>query len=263
MTEPSRRRMPRPSTLLGVALWAAMLLIAGFIAFTLNAVEASNHRLQQDVGAQDTVISRLSTGLDTTRKQLQQHGVRPSAPAASSIVCGVQGIPGVPGPAGPSGSPGAAGSPGPAGVSGAPGRNGSNGSPGATGATGPAGPSGAPGAQGSPGPASTVAGPAGPAGPQGPRGDTGEQGPKGDTGDQGPAGPPPSGWTWTYPPGPLGVTYNCTPDSPGSTHYSCAPASGNSAPLKTKSPARGAISLGGLLAIAAYRRLDPGGRRAD
>lgn len=262
MTEPSRRRIPRPSTLLGVGLWAAMLLIAGFIAFTLNAVEASNHRLQQKQATQETVISKLATGLDTTRQQLKAHGVKPSAPAASSIVRGVQGIPGVPGPAGPSGSPGSAGSPGPSGAPGAPGRNGSNGSPGANGATGRAGPSGAPGAQGSPGPASTVAGPAGPAGPQGPRGDTGPQGPKGDTGDQGPAGPPPSSLTFTYT-DELGksTTYNCTLDS-GTTHMSCT-AESSSGPLKTKSPTRSAISLGGLLAIAAYRRIDPTGRRAD
>ncbi|MER6350691.1 hypothetical protein ABT186_02245 [Streptomyces sp. NPDC001634] len=251
MTEPPRR-LPRTS-LAGAALWvvlAVLLLTAAFVAFTLNSMESSNRRLQQHVDAQDTVISRLAGGLDTTRKQLQQHHVKPSAPAASSIVRGVQGVPGVPGPAGPSG---AAGSPGPSGAPGAPGRNGS---PGAAGSPGPAGPSGAPGAAGSSG----ATGQTGPAGPQGPKGDTGEQGAKGDTG---PAGPPPSGWTFTYTP-PVGpsTTYNCTPDSEGSTHYTCTPTS-SSGPLKSNGAAKGALSLGGLLSMAAYRRIDPTGRRTD
>lgn len=238
---------------------AIILLGVGFVAYTLHAVDAANHRMQEQQRAQATVISRLSTGLDTTRRQLQQHHVTPAAPAASSIVRGVQGIPGVPGAAGASGSPGAAGSPGPSGEPGQPGRNGS---PGAAGSPGPTGPSGAPGVQGSPGPASTVAG------PQGPKGDTGAQGPKGDTGDTGaagpagPAGPPPSGWTFTYT-DELGksTTYNCAPDSDGSTHYTCTPTSGP-AP-QSNSPAKGAVAVAGLLAMAAYRRLDPTGRRTD
>jgi len=249
VTEPSRRA-PR-TWLAGAALWTVLgllLLTAAFIAFALNAVEASNHRLQQQQAAQDTVISKLASGLDTTRRQLQQHGVKPKAPAASSIV---RGIPGVPGPAGASGSPGATGSPGPAGASGAPGRNGSNGSP------GPAGPTGQPGAAGSPGPAGPQ-GPKGDAGPQGPQGDTG---PQGETGPQGPAGPPPSGLTFTYT-DELGksTTYNCTLDQ-GTTHMSCA-AQSSSGPLKKNSPAKNAVALGALLATAAYRRIDPT-RRGD
>lgn len=212
MTEPSRRA-PR-SALAGVALWTViglMLLTAGFVAFALQTVESTNRRLQAAQDAQSTVISQLASGLDTTRKQLQQHHVKPKAPAASSIVQGVQGVPGVPGPAGPSGSPGAAGQ------AGAPGRNGSNGSPGAAGSPGPAGPTGAPGA--------SVTGPPGPAGPSGAPGKdgaTGPQGEQGPQGDRGPAGPPPSGWTFTY----RDTTYECTPDSDGSTHYTCRDTSG-------------------------------------
>lgn len=260
MTEPPRRT-PR-TALAGLALWTVLgvlLLTAAFVAFALQTVESTNHRLQQQqadqattISQQGTVISRLATGLDTTRKQLQQHGVTPRAPAASSIVRGVQGVPGIPGPVGPSGSPGIAGSPGPSGAPGQPGRNGSNGSP---------GPAGASGAPGSPGPASTVAGPAGPSGPPGP---AGKDGTDGKDGAQGPAGPPPSGWTFVYT-DELGksTTYNCTPDSDGSTHYTCT-ATSSSGPLKSNgSPARSALSLGGLLAMAAYRRIDPTGRRAD
>ncbi|MFE2486081.1 hypothetical protein ACFXGR_22825 [Streptomyces mirabilis] len=265
MNEPSRR-LPGRTALAGAALWVVLgglLLTAGFVAFALRSMESSNQHLNdsnqqlaQGQQAQATVIAKLASGLDTTRHQLKQHGVTPKAPAASSIVKGVQGVPGVPGPAGATGAAGTAGSPGP---SGAPGRSGSNGSPGAAGSPGPAGPSGSPGV-GNTGAAGQT-GSTGPAGPQGPKGDTGEQGPKGDTGATGAAGPPPSGWSFTYPPGALGVTYNCTPDGAGSTHYSCAPA--GSAPLKSNSPAKGAVAVGGLLAMAAYRRLDPTGRRTD
>lgn len=242
-------RSPRAGRIALAGMWLLVLLTAGFVAFVLSAVESSNHRLQQHQEAQDstiskqgTVITKLASGLDTTRKQLQQHGVKPKAPAASSIVKGVQGAPGVPGPAG---ATGAAGGPGP---SGAPGRNGSTG---AAGSPGPAGPSGAPGGTGSPG-AAGATGAAGPAGPQGPKGDTGDQGPKGDTGATGPA---PSGWTFTYTDA-LGqsTTYNCTPDSDGSTHYTCTPVS-SPTPLKKNSPAKNAAAVGGLLAMAAYRRL--------
>lgn len=243
MTEPSRR-VPRP-TWAGAALWTVigmLLLTAGFVAFVLNTVQSANRRLQAEQDAQATVISKLATGLDTTRKQLQQHGVKPKAPAASSIVSQVPGVPtvAVTGPPGPSGAPGRPAptitpSPGP---SGPPGPRSTI--PGPTGATGLSG------APGSPGPASTVAGPSGP---------PGAQGEPGKDGAQGPAGPPPSGWTFTYTP-PVGpsTTYDCTPDAPGSTHYSCEPASG-SAPLKKTGAARGALALGGLLATAAYRRL--------
>ncbi|NUQ95207.1 MAG: collagen-like protein [Streptomyces sp.] len=254
MTDPSRQ-LPRRTSVAGAALWVVLLvalLAAGFVAFVLNSVESSNRKLSQGQQAQATVISQLASGLDTTRKQLQRHGLTPSAPAASSIVRGVQGVPGVPGPAGPSGAPGKAAptitpSPGP---SGPPGRNGSNGSPGRAGASG---------APGSPGPASTVAGPAGPSGAPGRDGKDGAQGPKGDT------GPPPSGWTFVYT-DELGksTTYNCTPDSDGSTHYTCTPVN-SSGPLKSggKGAAKNTVALLGFVGLAAYRRLDPTGRRAD
>ena len=254
-----RRHLPTGARAVVVAL--AVLALAG-IALAINTLETSNRRMQEHQTAQDTVISKLASGLDTTRQQLKAHGVKPSAPAASSIVRGVQGVPGVPGPAGPSGSPGVVGSPGPSGAAGQPGKNGSNGSNGSPGAAGSPGPSGAPGASGQPGAAGQT-GATGPAGPQGPKGDTGEQGPKGDTGEQGPTGPAPSGWTFTYTDA-LGksTTYNCAPDADGSTHYTCTPAS-SPGPLKSKAggAAKNAAALLGFSALAAYRRLDPTGRR--
>jgi hypothetical protein len=90
---------------------------------------------------------------------------------------------------------------------------------------------GAPGVPGQPG--ATVTGPPG---PQGPPGDsvTGPPDPQGERGEQGPAGPAPSGWTFEY----KGTTYECTPDSDGSTHYTCRDTSG------------GGSSTGGLLGMS-------------
>lgn len=155
-----RPRRPRRATLLAAAGWVAALLLAGFVALVLHSVEASNRRLADGQTAQAEVITRLSSGLDTTRQQLQQHGVTPSAPPADSIV---QGVPGVPGVAGPPGAPGV---PGP---------------------SGPPGPSGAPG---SPGPVSTVPGPAGPAGMAGAQGIAGTPGVDGKDGAPGTPGAP-------------------------------------------------------------------------
>lgn len=145
---------------------------------------------------------------------------------AGKSVVGPRGPQGVAGSPGPSGSPGATGKVGAIGVSGSPGVAGS---PGAVGASG---------AVGSPGPAG-VQGEAGPAGPQG------EQGPKGDIGDTGPA---PSGWTYTDG---AGVAYECTPDSDGSTHYTCLPATPAS-PSPTPSNPSAALLV--LSAAAARRR---------
>ena len=238
MTEPTIRR-PRRATVLVAALWLGMLAFAAAVAWTVHTLDTTNRRLQDEQAAQGTVISKLATGLDSARHQLQQHHVTPSVPPAQSIVRGVQGLPGVPGPQG---------SPGPAGKD-APTITPSPGSRGPQGVPGPA--STIPGPAGSPGPASTVAGPPGPAGSPGPASTVpGPQGP------QGPAGPPPSGWTFTYT-DEVGksTTYNCAPDSPGSTHYTCTAVS-SSGPGPS-APVRGALSVTGLLAMAGYRRLGP------
>jgi hypothetical protein len=153
-------RRPRRTTLAAAAGWVAALVLAAFVALVLHSVQDSNRRLADGQSAQATVISRLSDGLDTTRKQLQQHGVTPSAPPAKTIVGDV---PGVPGAAGEQGVPGAAGSPG---ASGSPGKPGAD-------STVP-GPAGAPGAD------STVPGPQGPQGVPG--ADSTVPGPKGDQG---------------------------------------------------------------------------------
>jgi hypothetical protein len=233
---------PRVWRLLEAGAVVALLGVAVFVAFALRTLETANRQLASEQQADHRVIGRLSSGLDTTRHQLQQHHVTPSAPPARSIVQGL-GVPTpVPGPQGPPGrdAPTITPSPGPRGPAGSPG-------PAST-IPGPAGASGEPGAPGSPGPASTVAGPAGPAGPPGRDGKDGAQGP---------AGPPPSGWTFTWT-DELGksTTYNCTPDSPGSAHYSCSPVS-SSGPGPVNTPVKGSVALGVLVATAAYRRLGP------
>lgn len=211
-----------------VRVAAAVVLFAGLagIAWAVHSMEVTNRSLAARQQAQDTVITRLADGLDTSRSQLKAHGVKPSAPPAQSIV---RGVPGVPGAAGAVGATGPAGSTGPAGAAGQRGPVGStgpSGSPGAAGTTGPVGetgPSGAPGATG----------PQGATGPTGPQGETGAQGPKGDTGDTGPAGEPPAGWTYTDP---SGATYTCTRVAgfdPSSPQYTCA---ANSTPEPTPSP---------------------------
>ena len=180
MTEPDKSRRPRRWSSLGVvAAWAGALLLAAFLALAMHSLEASNRRLADGQKTQATVISRLSTGLDTTRQQLQQHGVKPSAPPAQSIV---RDVPGLPGAAGAQGIPG---SPGPSGAPGKPGRDstvpGPAGSPGVD-STVP----GPQGVQGVPGADSTVPGPQGPQGEQGEQGATGPQGEQGTKGDPGP-----------------------------------------------------------------------------
>lgn len=247
-------------------LWATaiLLFVGGAIAVSYLLIDRDRmaNELAHEADLRGQAVSTLAGDVRALRQQVKAKGATPVAPDPTRAVPSLSAraavpVP-IPGPAGPAGAAGPSGAPG---ASGEPGTPGSPGVPGPSGAAGQSGAAGSPGptgAPGSPGPASTVAG------PQGPKGDTGEQGPQGPKGDTGPAGPPPSGWTETYYP-PVGqpITYTCTPDSPGSTHYTCTQTSSPS-PLKTKnSPARGALSLTGLLAVAAYRRLDPNGRRTD
>lgn len=135
----------------------------------------------------------------------------------------VAGDPGKAGERGETGAPGPTGEPGESGDRGPRGPGGEKGQPGDDGSPGPTGPPGTPGAEGSPGSRGAdgqpgAAGEAGPVGPQGEPGPAGPQGQQGAQGDRGPAGPPPSSWTFVY----GGLTYTCTPNADGSTHYTCA-----------------------------------------
>lgn len=252
-----RPRRPRRATLAAAAAWLTALLLAGFVAMALHSVQDSNRGLQDSnrrladgQSAQATVIARLSTSLDTTRQQLQQHGVTPSAPPAESIVGGVPGVPGNPGAAGARGTPGAVGpsgppgSPGPTGPTGKTGSTGPSGTPGIS-VTGPAGTDGQGGAQGDPGPA-------------GPQGDPGPAGPAGTDGRDGAAGQPPAGWTYTWTDS-TGATHQVTcartADSPDSNpQYDCADATPAPTPSGPAAPS-GILGLGMLAATATYRRL--------
>lgn len=214
MTTPHR---PRPSTVRWAGGVAFALFVAALAIWALRETEATNHRLAREQDAQAAVIGKLSTGLDTTRQQLQQHGVKPSAPPAQSIVRGVPGVPGVQGIQGLPGVQGAQGVPGPAST--VPGPRGPQGVPGPVSTVpGPVGPAGAPGAD------STAQGPPGPAGPQGDPGapgPAGKDGTDGTDGTDGAPGQPPAGWTYTDP---AGVSYTCSPVAgfdPQAPRYQC------------------------------------------
>ncbi|MFD5384229.1 collagen-like protein [Streptomyces sp. NPDC127074] len=175
-------------------------------------------------------LHTANSARDALARQVQQLGEKPIAGPPGS-----RGEPGqsVTGPRGPKGQPGEPGSPGP---TGSPGKNGTGktgtpGQPGASGEPGAAGTDGQPGAAG-------PQGEPGPAGPQGPQGPQGEKGQQGDTGPRGEQGPPPAGWTFTDP---QGVTYECTPDGDGSTHYTCR--SNQPAPEPEPSQ-KGSLTLG-------------------
>lgn len=227
-----RPRKPRRATLTMLGCWLGLLLVVGFAVFALRAATDAQHRAEATQSADAVAIQKLSTGLDQTRAQLQQHGVVPSAPPATTIVQGVPGAAGqsITGPAGPAGQNGV--SPDPAAIAQMvlamihP-------VPGPTGAAGPAGPAGVAGKD------STVPGPEGPAGAAGAAGKDGANGQDGAPGAQGapgatgPAGPAPSGWTFTDA---AGTTYDCTPDAAGSAHYQCT-ARQSPAPGPTPAPA--------------------------
>jgi hypothetical protein len=238
VTNPDTGVQPRKArrASMGAAIGGvAGLSLAAFIALVLHSVQASNQRLADGQAAQATVISRLSTSLDTTRQQLQQHGVTPSAPPAQSIVQGVPGVPGTPGTQGAPGSPGVKGDKGdpgsPAPVI--------TPSPGASGAPGVAGKDGTNGVDGLPG-------------RDGKDGAPGKDGTNGTDGRDGVDGKPPAGWTWTDP---AGLSYSCTMDDPSGPHYTCAPDPVVS-PSAPASPARsGLLGVGLLVGTASYRRL--------
>jgi outer membrane murein-binding lipoprotein Lpp len=214
-------------------LWiiAALLILGGAVLLVYIRVQSESDRADQLAGEADlrgTAVATLAGDVRALREQVKAKGGTPVAPDPIRAIPSLSAraavpvpIPGPPGPPGPKGDTGSPGSPGPSGSPGASGSNGSNGQPGAT------------GAPGNPG----AAGQTGPAGPPGPQGNPGTTGPQGPQGDRGPAGPAPSGWTFTH----QGVTYECTPDSDGSTHYTCRETSGGSS--------TGGGGAGGLLGL--------------
>jgi hypothetical protein len=163
------------------------------------------------IGALGDQLRKAEEDSLTLSDQVERLGGTPLV----SVSPGPPGMPGERGGVGPSGPPGPAGARGVPGPSGSPGPRGPAGVPGPVGPSGPpgaVGPSGAPGKDG-------ADGKDGAAGEPGPRGEQGERGPAGEQGPRGETGPPPAGWTFTV----LGVTYQCAPDEPGSTTYTCKP----------------------------------------
>lgn len=213
-------------------LWtlALVMFLGGAIGVSWLLIDRSrlNDQLTREADLRGQAVSTLAGDVRALRQQVKAEGKTPVAPDPTKAVSNLPDraevpVP-IPGPQGPKGDKGDSGSPGP---TGSPGSTGASGAPGATGAAGAAGVQGEPG----------------PAGPQG------EQGPKGDTGATGPA---PSGWTFTDS---QGVTYDCTPDSDGSTHYTCR-ATSTPDPTPTSDPqSRSLLGLAALSMTASYRRL--------
>jgi hypothetical protein len=221
----SARRIPAATKERRRDVVFVVALVAGVsvLAWVVITMQALSHNLRVSNDARDALA-----------RQVQSLGHKPVAgPPGSRGEAGAS----VVGPRGLKGETGASGKPAPT-ITPKPGTSGASGSPGKPGADSTvAGPTGPPGAD------STVAGPQGEAGVAGPVGPQGDRGEKGDT------GPAPSGWTYTDG---AGVTYTCTPDSDGSTHYTCtaAPAS------PTPSPSNPEAAVLVLSAALARRRID-------
>jgi hypothetical protein len=114
---------------------------------------------------------------------------------------------------GPQGEQGPSGKDGRDGIDGSDGVNGKDGKNGIDGTVGPAGKDGLNGLNG-------TDGAAGADGAQGPMGPMGPPGPKGDPGINGTDATLPTQYNWTR----NGVTETCIADSPGSSSYTCQPA---------------------------------------
>lgn len=223
--------------------WRSLATVAALLALA-GAVIWVSARISDEVKAREQVaaeadrrgdaVTTLAADVRILRAQLEAAGRKPKAPDPAKAVDDLPARAEVPVPIpGPPGRQGERGEPGKPGSTPADGEDGAPGSPGEPGAPGADGADGQPGVDGEPGPA-------GPPGPQGKPGPQGEQGPPG---ERGPTGPAPSGWTFTY----RGTTYECTPDSDGSGHYTCHPTSEPDPP--------GPLGLTSLAMSATYRRL--------
>ncbi len=240
-----------------------MLLLGGFyISYEIRGAT-------QRADASARAVKSLSKNLDSSRKQLTDHGITPSAPPAKTVIQQVGGIPGaagapgrngtsgIPGPSGPPGPSGSPGSAGHDGSSGEPGKNGQDGVPGADGAAGPTGPPGIPGAAGADG----TNGVDGKNGQDGKDGAPGPQGEKGDPGPTGPAGTLPPTITFNRDTG----TETCTLDSGSDSSYTCTtqPPGAGGTPSPTTASLRSATApqqqgfplvLSGMYAIVSDRK---------
>jgi len=205
---------------------ALLLFLGGAISVSWLLVDRSrlNGQLADEADLRGKAVSTLAGDVRALRQQIKAEGKTPVAPDPTKAVSDLPAraevpvpIPGPPGPKGDKGDPGKA----------APTITPSPGASGAAGAVGPAGPAGP---QGEPGESVT--------GPQGPQGERGE------------AGPAPSGWTFTDG---TGTTQECTPDSDGSTHYTCR---ATSTPEPSPEPqSHGLLGFAALTMTARYRRL--------
>lgn len=214
-----------------IALLAFLLFLTGAVLLVYVRVQSEAHRADQLAAEADlrgTAVSTLAGDVRALRQQVKAEGKTPVAPDPTQAVKDLPDraavpVP-IPGPPGPKGDKGDTGDTGKAAPTITP-------SPGASGAAG----------------ADGVPGPQGPQGEPGIAGPQGEQGAQGERGEEGPA---PSGWTYTDG---SGATYECTPDSDGSTHYTCRITStGDTSPSPQS---RSLLGVAALTMTASYRRL--------
>ncbi|KPI20082.1 Collagen triple helix repeat-containing protein [Actinobacteria bacterium OK074] len=214
-----------------IALLAFLLFLTGAVLLVYVRVQSEAHRADQLAAEADlrgTAVSTLAGDVRALRQQVKAEGKTPVAPDPTPAVKDLPDraavpVP-IPGPPGPKGDKGDTGDTGKAAPTITP-------SPGASGAAG----------------ADGVPGPQGPQGEPGIAGPQGEQGAQGERGEEGPA---PSGWTYTDG---SGATYECTPDSDGSTHYTCRITStGDTSPSPQS---RSLLGVAALTMTASYRRL--------
>jgi hypothetical protein len=191
------RRLRRNWLLVAAAAVIGVLVVV--ISMQIHALGEQLRQAESDSAVLSDQVKRMG-GVPLVSPSAGPPGERGPVGPAGQTVMGPRGLPGPTGPPGPAGRDGKPGKDGAVGLQGVPGLKGD---PGAT-VTGPPGAKGDAGVNGKDGQD-------GKDGSAGPKGEQGEPGPRGET------GPAPSSWTFTY----LGLTYQCTPDEPGSTTYTC------------------------------------------
>lgn len=171
----------------------AVVFVAGcaYVVLQLVGLRQSLDSERRSQAADSAAIAQLSNALNTTRSQLQQHGVTPKVPPPTEII---QGLAGATGAQGPQGIPGKdAPTPNPTVIASI-----------AAGMVHPSpGPSGPPGPQGQPGANSTV------------------PGPQGQPGKDGQPGQPPAGWTTKNPDGSTTTCQRVANFDPNNPWYTC------------------------------------------
>lgn len=205
-------QLERKRNRIGAAVICGVLLFICGILFSNWQISTQRDSAQVEA---KTIALRVMGLCDSGQITMDIEGVA-TCEKAEQVAQQPVNVEGPVGPPGPRGLPGIDGSAGKAGIDGL-GTKGASGSDGKDGQDGV----GFPGSNGKDGVG--IAGPPGPAGKDGvgiagPQGPPGPAGKDGDNGAPGTNGTNPTSFTFTDA---LGHTYNCTPEPPGSSTYTC------------------------------------------